>query len=69
MARIRRPWAVTYNDARSEHTSEAKAYEQVRSLVANGADRKISVHRWERDANRWCLFDTVDPAEAGWKTS
>ncbi|MFG3051850.1 hypothetical protein ACGFZP_12995 [Kitasatospora sp. NPDC048239] len=67
-----KPWAVVLNapggPLRTEHTSEAKAYEHVRAELAAaraGASRvtRIRVEQWDRPAGRWQLFDLIDPKE------
>lgn len=72
MARKSKPWAVILRTPgqpiRTEHTSQAKAYEKVRAerlLAQQGASRvtRIRVEQWERDANRWALYDDIDPKE------
>jgi hypothetical protein len=68
-----KPWAVICTTPgqpiRTEHTSEAKAYEKVnaeRLLANSGASRvtRIRVEQWDRDAGRWTLFDHIDPKES-----
>jgi hypothetical protein len=72
MARKSKPWAVILNTPgqpiRTEHTSEAKAYEKIRTEVdaaKSGTSRvtRIRVEQWESDANRWTLYDLIDPKE------
>jgi hypothetical protein len=67
-----RPWAVILSTpsslVRTEHTSEAKAYEQVRNEIADvktGASQitRVRVEQWDRQAGRWQLFDLIDPKE------
>ncbi|MFB7907673.1 hypothetical protein ACFC1T_14670 [Kitasatospora sp. NPDC056076] len=65
-----RPWAVILSTPgspyRTEHTSEAEAYEQVRAEIAavKAGSRNVSrirVEQWDRLADRWQLFDLIDP--------
>lgn len=72
MARKSKPWAVICSTSggpiRTEHTSEAKAFEQVRTEADNvqaGYSRalEIRVEQWEKDASRWVPFETINPKE------
>lgn len=72
MPRKSKPWAVVVNApgeaVRTEHTSEAKAYEQVHAEVAavkagTSKASRIRVEQWERDYGRWALFDLIRPNE------
>ncbi len=72
MARKSKPWAVTLGTpdgpTRTEHTSENKTYEKVRAEVAAikaGTSRttRIRVEQWYPAANRWALYDDIDPKE------
>jgi hypothetical protein len=75
MTRKSRPWAVTLAPAggadatTTEHTSEAKAYEQVRAETAavkagTSTTSRIRVEQWNRLTNRWDLFDLINPRES-----
>jgi hypothetical protein len=72
MARKSKPWAVILRTPgqpiRTEHTSQAKAYEKVnaeRDLAQAGTSRatRIRVEQWQPDSNRWQLYDDIDPKE------
>ena len=73
MARKSTPWSVICNtpgdSTSTDHTSEAKAYEQVRAEVAAvkagiSTTTRIRVEQWDRLLNTWQLFDLVDPNES-----
>lgn len=70
-----KPWVVIVTTAhggqvRTEHTSEAKAYERVRALRGTPADSAefsvaaIRVEQWEAAYDRWVLFDKLYPEES-----
>lgn len=74
MARRSKPWAVIcatpHGPFRTEHTSEAKAFEWVRyeaDLVQAGAGfssvTEIRVEQWEPAGGRWTTYDLIDPKE------
>jgi len=72
MTRKSKPWAVVLDPGReatrTEHTSEAKAYQQVRDVAAGVKDgsssvTRIRVEQWDRDYSRWQLFDLIDPTD------
>jgi hypothetical protein len=74
MARKSKPWAVIATTpagatTRTEHTSEARAYEVVRNLrdaINTGvfSATAIRVEQWERDCDRWVWFDQPYPEES-----
>ena len=66
MPRPRKPWHVTIttpdgNTTRTEHTSENKTYEHVRTELLAGRGTEARVDCWENGT--WWHFETVTAEE------
>lgn len=65
-----KPWAVELTTGtyvvRTEHTSEAKAYQHVldttAAVTAGQSDvTRIRVEQWEPDPGRWAHYEDIHP--------
>lgn len=70
MTRKSKPWAVILSTPggpiRTEHTSQAKAYEKAnteRAAILTGTSRayKVRVDQWEQHNSRWIHYEDVFP--------